>query len=125
MATFGPLRPGLVRGIGDRAPIRARRLLRGRKQKGISMKLLLIGTAIIAVAGSVLFGQAQAAPAKDPMCGTAFQASNAGWMDHYGCWKGPVVKIAAPKPSKKDPNCSTAFQATNAGWMDHYHCWDK
>jgi hypothetical protein len=88
------------------------------------MKLLLIGTAITVVAGAALFGQAQAAPiTKDPMCSMGSQASSESWMDHYGCWKGPMVKVAAPKPSKKDPMCSMGSQSGSQSWAAYYHCW--
>jgi hypothetical protein len=88
------------------------------------MKLLLIGTAITVVAGVALFGQAQAAPpAKDPMCSMTGQSGSQSWADHYGCWKGPVEKVAAAKPSKKDPMCSVSAQAGSQSWAAHYHCW--
>ena len=86
------------------------------------MKKLLIGTAIAAVAGVAFVGQGQAAPAMDPMCKMGVQSTNQGWMDHYGCWKGPMVKPVAAKPSKKDPMCSMG-QASNVSWSEHYGCW--
>ena len=86
------------------------------------MKKLLIAAAITAGA---FVGQGQAAPAQDPMCKMGNQSTNQGWMDHYKCWQGSAVKIAAPKPSKKDPMCGMGVQGTNQGWMDHYHCWGK
>ena len=89
------------------------------------MKKLLIGAAIAAIAGVAFVGPGQAAPAQDPMCKMGVQGSNQGWMDHYKCWQGQPVKIAAPKPSKKDPMCAMGVQGTNQGWQDHYHCWGK
>jgi hypothetical protein len=85
------------------------------------MKLLLVGTAVIAVAGAIISGQAQAAPAKDPMCSLPV-APNQSWNDRYGCWKGPMAKVAAAKPSHKDPMCGLPV-APNQSWNDNYGCW--
>ena len=87
------------------------------------MKLLLVGSAVIAVAGMIISGQAQAAPAKDPMCSLPPTGASQSWGDHYGCWKGPMEKVAAAKPSNKDPMCSLPPSGANQSWADRYGCW--
>ena len=87
------------------------------------MKKLLIAAAVAAMAGGAFVVQSQAAPAVDPMCKMPGQTTNETWMDHYGCWKGPMAKPVAAKPSKKDPMCAIGVQGTNQGWQDHYGCW--
>jgi hypothetical protein len=87
------------------------------------MKKLLIAAAIVAVSGGVFVGPGQAAPMKDPMCGMAGQGANESWQDHYGCWRGPMVKPVAARPSKKDPMCKMGSQAGSQSWAAYYHCW--
>ena len=87
------------------------------------MKKVLFAAAIAATASVAFVGQGQAAPAKDPMCNVGAQATSQAWMDHYKCWQGQPVKVAAPKPNK-EPMCNMS-QASNQAWADHYHCWGK
>jgi hypothetical protein len=115
--------PKLAPIINWRAVASKKRRRPGEETEGKSMKKLLIAAAVAAMAGGAFMVQGQAAPAQDPMCKMGTQATNQGWMDHYGCWKGPMVKPVAAKPSKKDPMCGMGVQATNQGWMDHYNCW--
>lgn len=87
------------------------------------MKKVLFAAAIAAAAGVAFVGQGQAAPAKDPMCSMAVQSNNQGWADHYHCWPGQPMKVAAPKPSHKDPMCNLPA-AANQSWAQQYKCWD-
>jgi hypothetical protein len=87
------------------------------------MKKVLFAAAIAATAGVAFVGQGQAAPAKDPMCTMAGQSTNQNWADHYKCWQGPAVKVAAPKPNK-EPMCNLPAAANSQSWAQQYHCWD-
>jgi hypothetical protein len=86
------------------------------------MKKVLFAAAIAATAGVAFVGQGQAAPAKDPMCNMP-QAANQGWGDHYKCWQGQPVKVAAPKPNK-EPMCNLPAAANSQSWAQQYKCWD-
>ena len=87
--------------------------------------LLMAATVLAAGAGVALIGQAQAAPAKDPMCGMAAQANAASWQEYYHCWGTPPRERVAAHPAKgpaKDPMCGMASQASSLSWQERYNC---
>jgi hypothetical protein len=95
------------------------------------MKKLLIATAISAFtiwSVPALVGQAQAAPAKDPMCALAgSQKDLVGWSQFYGCFgTRPTVQRAALRSKRGAPSdyCKMAAgEKDMVGWSQFYGCW--
>jgi hypothetical protein len=90
-------------------------------------KLLIAAAALAAVLP--LAGQAQAAPAKDPMCSLAPATYSASWAEYYGCWG------AAPRNQYQPAATPAAYTGPSDGdfcklpaasapsWAEHYGCW--
>ena len=96
------------------------------------MKKLLIAAAISAFtiwSVPALVGQAQAAPAKDPMCALAgSQKDLVGWSQFYGCFgTRPTVQRAAVRSKRGAPEgdyCKMAAgEKDMVGWSQFYGCW--
>ncbi|HTV34900.1 MAG TPA: hypothetical protein VMF12_00590 [Xanthobacteraceae bacterium] len=95
------------------------------------MKKLVVALAALALTVSVapsLFGQAEAAPAKNPLCKFAkAQRNPVSWNAYYHCL-GPapapdrVVLRGRPGPAKS-PFCKFAkVQRNLVSWNAFYHC---
>ncbi|MGA8820912.1 MAG: hypothetical protein WB624_26785 [Xanthobacteraceae bacterium] len=96
------------------------------------MKKLLIATAISAFAICTipaLTGQAQAAPAKNPMCALAGSQKNPmAWSEYYGCFGSrPTVERAAVRSRPGAPASDFCKMAAGekdmVGWSQFYGCW--
>jgi hypothetical protein len=97
-----------------------------------AMKKLLIATAISAFAICTipaLTGQAQAAPAKNPMCALAGSQKNPmAWSEYYGCFGSrPTVERAAVRSRPGAPASGFCKMAAGekdmVGWSQFYGCW--
>lgn len=96
------------------------------------MKKLFIATAIAAFAISTVptfVAQANAAPAKNPLCALARQEKNpVAWNEFYGCLGArPKVQHVAARSHRGAPQsdfCKLARQEKNPmSWNEFYGCW--
>jgi hypothetical protein len=96
------------------------------------MKKLLIAAsfAMLAVGtGPAFVGQAQAAPAKNPMCALAgSQKDLVGWSQFYGCFGSrPTMQRAMVRSRPGAPQSDfckmTAGEKDMVGWSQFYGCW--
>ncbi len=96
------------------------------------MKKLLVATAISAFAISAaptFVGQAQAAPATNPMCAMAAgQKDLVGWSQFYGCFGShPTVQRAMIRSRRGAPESDFCKMAAGekdmVGWSQFYGCW--
>ncbi len=96
------------------------------------MKKLLIAAAVSALAICMvpnLVGQAQAAPAKNPMCALAGAQKNPmAWDEYYGCFGArPTMQRAMVRSTHGAPEgdfCKMAGgQKDMVGWSQFYGCW--
>jgi len=96
------------------------------------MKKLLMATAVLAFAGSTVpafVGQAQAAPAKNPLCALAGGQKNPmAWDEYYGCFGArPAVQRAMVRSRPGAPAndfCKMVGQEKDTvGWSQFYGCW--
>lgn len=96
------------------------------------MKKLIVAAAVSALAVCLVpsfVGQAQAAPAKNPLCALAKQEKNpVAWNAFYGCLGKPArLQHAAVRSRGAAPQsefCNMAKQEKDmVGWSQFYGCW--
>jgi hypothetical protein len=96
------------------------------------MKKLLVAAAIAAPAVCMVpsfVGQAQAAPAKNPLCALAGSQKNPmAWDEYYGCFgMRPTMEQAMVRSRPGAPAsdfCKMAGQEKDmVGWSQFYGCW--
>lgn len=96
------------------------------------MKKLFVAAAVAALAISTVpsfVGQANAAPAKNPLCALARQEKNPmSWDQFYGCFGAQPrvhrVMARARRGAPQSDFCKLARQEKNlVSWDEFYGCW--
>ena len=100
------------------------------------MRVLFVTVAAVTLAAcsvsqdqEVAMGQAQAAPAQNPLCALAGSQKNPmAWDEYYGCFGArPAVERAAvrsrPGAPASDYCKMAAGEKDMVGWSQFYGCW--